>query len=124
MWTGYRDRDGYGNIAINRSPRQAHRVAYSEYIGPIGDSQVLHKCDNPGCINPDHLYLGTHKDNMRDKRIRNRVKGENHPKAKLTDEVILAIRENPKSQGQIARDLGLNQSFIGKVKNRVVWTHI
>lgn len=103
---------------------RSHRVTYMAYHGDIEDKQVLHICDNSSCVNPDHLYLGTHKDNMRDKRLRNRIKGENHPMAKLTEEVILAIRANTKTQGQIARDLGLNQSFIGKIKNRVVWTHI
>lgn len=103
---------------------RTHRVTYMAYHGDIGDKQVLHTCDNTSCVNPEHLYLGTHRDNMRDKQLRNRIKGESHPMSKLTEEIILAIRANPKSQGQIARDLGLNQSFIGKVKNRVVWTHI
>jgi len=124
-WSGYRDRDGYGNINIGRSPHQAHRVSYSEYKGSFDESlQVRHICDNPSCINPEHLELGTHRDNMRDKKIRDRVKGERHPKAKLTEKDVLAIRMSTVSQSQLARDLGLNQSFIGKIRNRVNWTHI
>ena len=124
-WTGYKDRDGYGNINIGRLPHQAHRVAYAEFKGTFDETlQVRHKCDNPSCINPEHLELGTHKDNMRDKKERDRIKGELHPKAKLTNKDIFAIRESPLSQCELARQTGLNQSFIGKIRNRVIWTHI
>lgn len=124
-WTGYKDKDGYGNINIGRSPHQAHRVSYHEFKGFFDTTlQVRHTCDNPSCINPSHLVLGTHKDNMKDKKERNRVKGERHPRSKLTEKEILGIRESTLSQSQLARDMGLNQSFIGKVRNRVNWTHI
>ena len=124
VWTGHKDKDGYGRLVLQGKTWLAHRLSYFHRVGDIGTLQVLHSCDNPSCINPEHLRLGTVIDNMRDKQERNRVKGERHPRAKLTDEDILAIRASPLSQCQLARDLGLNQSFIGKIRNRVNWTHI
>ena len=61
---------------------------------------------------------------MKDKKERDRVKRERHPRSKLTEKEILEIRASTISQSQLARDMGLNQSFIGKVRNRVNWTHI
>jgi hypothetical protein len=72
-WKGRTDKDGYGTIGS----RRAHRVAWEQTFGPIPDGlQVLHKCDNPPCCNPDHLFLGTRTDNMNDK-VR---KGRQHRK--------------------------------------------
>jgi len=68
IWNANRFRDGYGSIAIDSFPVSAHRVAYQLFVGPIPDGmQVMHKCDVPSCVNPDHLELGTHLDNHRDK---------------------------------------------------------
>ncbi len=123
-WTGYKDKDGYGKLVVKGKSWTAHRLSYQSRVGDLGDLQVLHSCDNPSCINPEHLRLGTVEDNMKDKQQRNRIKGERHPRARLSNADILAIRESPLSQCQLARDLGLNQSFIGKIRNRVNWIHI
>lgn len=77
VWMGGRFWDGYGRIADHLTKRvlKAHRVAFSFYVGDIPPNmQVLHHCDNPPCINPDHLYLGTPKENTRDKVVRKRVR--------------------------------------------------
>ena len=66
LWTGVTDH-GYGRISMQRKTLAAHRIAFEHFKGPIPDGLfVLHKCDNPPCCNPDHLFLGTHKDNMAD----------------------------------------------------------
>lgn len=88
LWTASVLHFGYGGISVGGKTMRAHRLSYQVYKGKIPNGlKVLHKCDTPLCINPDHLYLGTHEDNMRDMRIRNRTngaKGEDHPDAKLT----------------------------------------
>lgn len=63
-WSGCLDRSGYGRVGVKQIP--AHRVAYRLAKGEPGDMLVCHSCDNPKCVNPDHLWLGTHKDNMSD----------------------------------------------------------
>ena len=123
-WVGHKDKDGYGKLTLNGKSIRAHRLSHLERKGPIENLDVLHTCDNPSCINPNHLYTGTIQDNMRDKRERNRVKGINHPRNKIPESMIIFLRESPLSQCQLARDTGINQSYIGKIKNRVNWTHI
>ena len=79
-WTAGTDGCGYGRIWFNNKNQTAHTVAYSVFVGPIPDGQhVLHSCDNPKCINPSHLSLGTHLDNMRHKAERGRVSGDKNP---------------------------------------------
>ena len=104
-WNGARDKHGYGTRRIG--PRGdnknwfAHRLSYYEHYGEIDDElYVLHKCDNPCCVNPEHLYQGTHQDNMDDVRDRKRSVGshshqigENAPNVKLKVEDVLLIRE-------------------------------
>jgi hypothetical protein len=82
-WTAAKDRCGYGRIWHNNTNQTAHTVAYTTFVGSIPDGRhVLHSCDNPSCINPDHLSLGTHADNMRDKSIRGRISGDKNPMSK------------------------------------------
>lgn len=65
-WTGAKNNDGYGSLHVLGSQMLAHRISYELVEGRIGESLVLHHCDNPGCVNPAHLYLGDHDDNMTD----------------------------------------------------------
>jgi hypothetical protein len=77
-WTGARDRYGYGMRRWNGRTTRAHRVAWEQANGPIpAGLSVLHRCDNPPCINVDHLYAGTHQDNMRDRGLRGRTQRAN-----------------------------------------------
>lgn len=80
VWTAGRFPDGYGQFAVERIPRHAHRLSWAMANGPIADGLlVLHHCDNRPCVNPGHLFLGTHKDNMRDMVAKGRAaSGERH----------------------------------------------
>jgi hypothetical protein len=99
-WTGCRNRCGYGLIGhVVKGKKKvllAHRVAFAFYVGEIPEKMcVCHTCDNPSCVNPEHLWLGTHAENMRDKSLKGRLgglKGEKHPRAKLSRELVKEIR--------------------------------
>lgn len=92
IWTAARDGNGYGRVGNKTGTYAAHRVAYERTIGPIPDGMhVLHKCDTPACVRPDHLFLGTHADNMRDMAIKRR--GNGGPSAGLTPEEVKLARQ-------------------------------
>lgn len=95
-WQGYRHPKGYGRFFWRGRSRPAHRVAFHlTHNEDPGEMHVLHKCDNPPCVNPQHLYLGTNADNVRDKVERGRVAampGEAHPSARLTRAQVAELR--------------------------------
>lgn len=95
LWQGCRVR-GYGHLQVGGRPRRVHRLAYAEFVGPIPPGlHVLHKCDTPACVNPEHLFLGTHADNMADRTRKGRVahnKGERCGKSKLTEPAVEVAR--------------------------------
>jgi hypothetical protein len=134
-WKSVLDKNGYGKckssiVARKLNECSAHRGAYRHYIGEIPNGMhVCHKCDNPSCVNPEHLFLGTHDDNMEDRQRKNRtakVQGEAHGKAKLTEKQIKEIRQ---LQGQIsaekvARQYGIAESTVYPIWTRKSWSHI
>ena len=83
-WVGTIGSNGYGNIASCGKKRSAHRVSWELHFGNPGLKCVLHRCDNPPCVNPTHLFLGTHDDNMRDRTL----KGRNRPLQRRIETVI------------------------------------
>ena len=130
-WSGYVDNHGYGRIMTDRGPVRAHRVSYVLHHGEVpGGQYVLHHCDNRKCVNPTHLYVGTHSQNMRDKVQRGRAftgdakGGEAHGRAKLTDEQVYKIRASDKPNPTLARQYGVTPSAIGLIKRRKTWVHL
>lgn len=128
LWTAHTNRDGYGRVGFDRKVMYAHRLSFEMANGPIPDGMhVLHRCDNPGCVNPSHLFFGTHLDNMRDMLAKGRrwlPKGESHGGAKLTGKDVIAIRVDPRSHRRIAADYKVTHSAVGLIKRRVNWRHI
>jgi len=73
-WSGHRNKHGYGRLRVGGRKVLAHRAAYAEWVGPIPDGMlVCHKCDNRSCINPEHLFVGTDKDNVQDAIRKDRI---------------------------------------------------
>lgn len=125
---GNKNPAGYGQLTINRKTFLAHRLSYALYVGPIPNGMhVLHRCDVRACMNPDHLFLGTHQDNMADKMSKGRhvaPKGTQHGSAKLTEANVLAIRADSRIQIEIATAYGISQTAVCDIKNRKRWKHI
>ena len=122
MWTGAKIPRGYGNFLCQRKRVYAHRYSYEIHIGPITEGLfVLHRCDQPACVNPEHLFLGTHLDNMRDMRIKGRA-----PSTKLSAEDVLQIRELSKTltPAEIAMRFTVSDTAIRKILTRRSWDHI
>jgi HNH endonuclease len=124
-WTGTRFQSGYGRVG----GRRAHRVAYERAHGPVPDGMlVLHTCDNPPCVNPDHLYAGTHADNMRDRMVRSRgACGERVNTAKLRAEQVYEIRARAgagEPHTLLASDYGVSGAMVGFIVRREAWKHL
>jgi HNH endonuclease len=131
IWTAYKDRQGYGKFRMG-DMQHSSRVAWILTNGAIPtDICVLHKCDNPSCCNPDHLFLGTHNDNMNDCKQKGRNKnnpmhGESNTSSKLKDHQVLEIRRlaGTMYQKELAAIFGVKQGVISKIILRQAWCHI
>lgn len=125
IWTAHRDKNGYGHFQMWTKSDLAHRVAFFMATGiHPGDAFVCHECDNPSCVNPDHLWLGSALDNNVDAISKGRAKpqsGERHTSAKLTDDDVRAIRKDSRSGAAIARDYGVSDVMILRIKAGVSW---
>lgn len=125
MWAGQISRRGYGFIKENYKTKLAHRVSYELFVGPIPAGLfVCHRCDNPACVNPGHLFVGTAKDNrkdMFDKGRGNCPRGENHPFSKITKDDVLEIRTSKKRGCDLAVEYGLSRSTITQIRNGDRW---
>lgn len=138
-WISALSTEGYGSfsatsIGLSRSA-QAHRVSWILANGALPkELYVLHRCDNRRCVNPAHLFLGSHSDNMVDKVSKNRqskglahsatCRGELVGNSKLTESIVRSIRADPRPQTVIAADYGITQSLVSYVKNRKIWRHL
>lgn len=132
-WTGSLDTAGYGRVRVGRGFRGAHRAAWILSKGDIPDGMcVLHRCDNPSCVNVDHLFLGTQQDNMRDmvakgRNRRREYRGENSSVAKLTNEQALAIKNGPRdiaSKRQFAKQFGVALHTVENIQTGRRWRHL
>lgn len=135
IWTAGRLRHGYGAFNISTGKRSgktvsAHRMALALSLGHEipSDRMVLHSCDNPPCVNPAHLRMGTCAENHEDAKSRNRtLVGSRNPKARLTEGDVMAIRlllADGRSRVSIARDFGVSYSLIDGIANGRRWKHV
>jgi hypothetical protein len=129
-WQAYRDRKGYGRFGLNKNKNfQAHRFAYELWVGPVPDKMcVCHHCDNPPCVNPEHLFLGTHADNLVDMFNKGRQpdrSGENGGRSVLSKENVAQIRElyatGQYSQRRLAESFGVSQWAVHSIIHYIHW---
>ena len=129
-WTAHRSARGYAQIGDGRGGRKpAHRTSYELFVGPIPPGMlVCHKCDNKGCVNPNHLFIGTSGDNMRDMAEKNRSTfGERSARAKLTsDEVreIIRMLSEGITGKDIANHFAINHRTVSEIKVGNNWKRI
>jgi len=130
-WTGTcRDKLGYGVFSTTFYPRQkrdaSHRIAWMLMRGDIPDGKmVCHSCDNPPCCNPDHLFIGTHQDNMNDMVNKGRsTKGMAARNRKIDSDAVLDIRSSKESCRALAMKYGISEQHAWKIRNRLKWAHV
>jgi hypothetical protein len=136
VWTAYcnKDRKGYGVLRFNGEATPAHRVSWIINFGPIpkddsfhGTLHVLHHCDNPVCVRPEHLFLGTTGDNARDMCSKNRQhRGENTGGVVATEQQVKDIRDlwPLLKQADLSRLFNLNTSIVHCIVHRKTWKHV
>lgn len=142
VWTGAKNKAGYGKLARGERSEgtvDSHRASWEIHNGPIQDgSIVLHKCDNPSCVRPEHLKLGSQRDNIQDmlkkergnfpgapgnenwKQVKNRLRGEKHPSSKLSDDQVREIQKLVKvhSLKEVADKFEVSKTQIWRIANR------
>ncbi len=134
LWTGHTKSRGKGLIWVDGKPVYASRFSYQQFVGEIPKGMyVCHSCDNPVCVNPDHLFVGTQDDNMKDMKLKGR---SNHPigsmngRAKVTEDDVRFIRKNYKprhpeyGQKALALRFGMTTGAIQEILYRNKWTHV
>lgn len=131
VWTGAKDAKGYGMFRRMGRTWRAHRLSHAMFKGAVGEHELVrHKCDNPSCVNPDHLETGSPRDNAQDAIKRGRFKfraappGEEHHRAKLTDEAVRDIRTKRMSTRAFAKLYGVSPYTAWAVSAGKAWVHV
>lgn len=130
LWTAHKMRLlPYGRMTVHRGWYElAHRISYVLHVGPIPDGlHILHRCDNPSCVRPDHLFPGSNSDNVADKVAKGRqsfLLGEKHPSAKLNNASVAFIFRSRKSGVALAEEFGVSTNVICRIRRGKSWTHI
>lgn len=139
LWTASFDPQGYGRIKSGTRPERAHRLAWESANGAVPEGLfVCHGCDNRACVNPDHLFLGTHQDNMADMARKGRAPSRNHPErmprgerhalAKLTDASVREIRARYAAGGisyrRLGEEYGVSDMTARAACRGATWAHV
>lgn len=130
IWCGYISNHGYGVSSYRSKSILVHRLSWILFKGLMSsDLDVCHHCDNPKCINPDHLFLGTAKDNIIDcfNKKRKSHKGEKHPNSKISENDVIKIFELRKigwTHQKLADMFKITQGTISNILHRRLWKHV
>jgi len=123
-WIGASNSKGYGRYKIKGVAYSPHRLVINCFDVNF---DVCHKCDNPSCVNPDHLFLGTHKDNMQDMVKKNRCNkpiGDKHHNSKVNPDIVRHIRKKEMQQRAYAKLYGLCQRTVAEIQKKLTWKHV
>lgn len=136
LWMGYCSPYGRIRVTAHTAAVGAHRVSWEIHNGPVPDGMVVcHKCDTPSCVNPDHLFVGTYADNMKDAAAKGRLnrpasdrrvmpKGERHHAVKLSADGVRQIRASQNSGRALSALYGVSEKQISRIRRRESWGHI
>lgn len=128
IWMRWRHRDGYGMVKRKGETFLAHRLLWNLHHGSIApNTYVCHTCDNPACVNPDHLFIGTQADNMQDAVRKGRIpRGRGRPAAKLTESEVREIRRlyGTVSNIRLGQRYGVGPTIVHGIYHRLKWTHV
>lgn len=129
LWIGGLDRTGYAKVSASYRTERASRVSWELVNGPISDGLfVCHRCDNRACVNPAHLFLGTHQDNMADMVRKGRSpRGVRNSGAKLRESDVVTIHDmlrDGASTSDVAQRFGICQESANKIARGVTWSHV
>lgn len=129
VWSGALNGSGYGSFRVRGKVYASHRFAFEHVYGNVlpPGSCVCHTCDNPACVAREHLFLGTHAENMADKVKKGRAwrpRGELHQLTTLTEKDVIAIRESMETHAECAARYGLSPSTVGCIRTGATWKHV